>query len=79
MKNISIPKGMRGFILPLSFLGKLRLCTWQILFLLFFISLQAQAQQSDLLTLNMKNVTLKQRFRSGSGIPEWLLFISLQR
>ena len=60
MKNISIPKGMRGFILPLSFLGKLRLCTWQILFLLFFISLQAQAQQSDLLTLNMKNVTLKQ-------------------
>ena len=60
MKNISIPKGMRGFILPLSFLGKLRLCAWQILFLLFFISLQAQAQQSDLLTLNMKNVTLKQ-------------------
>ena len=60
MKNISIPKGMRGFILPLSFLGKLRLCIWQILFLLFFISLQAQAQQSDLLTLNMKNVTLKQ-------------------
>ena len=60
MKNISIPKGMRGFILPLSFLGKLRLCTWQILFLLFIISLQAQAQQSDLLTLNMKNVTLKQ-------------------
>ena len=60
MKNISIPKGMRGFILPLSFLGELRLCTWQILFLLFFISLQAQAQQSDLLTLNMKNVTLKQ-------------------
>ena len=60
MKNISIPKGMRGFILPLSFLGKLRLCTWHILFLLFFISLQAQAQQSDLLTLNMKNVTLKQ-------------------
>ena len=60
MKNISIPKGMRGFILPRSFLGKLRLCTWQILFLLFFISLQAQAQQSDLLTLNMKNVTLKQ-------------------
>ena len=60
MKNISILKGMRGFILPLSFLGKLRLCTWQILFLLFFISLQAQAQQSDLLTLNMKNVTLKQ-------------------
>ena len=60
MKNISIPKGMRGFILPLSFLGKLRLCTWQILFLLFFISLQAQAQQSDLLTLNMKNVMLKQ-------------------
>lgn len=53
MKNISIPKGMRGFILPLSFLGKLRLCTWQILFLLFFISLQAQAQQSDLLTLDM--------------------------
>lgn len=60
MKNISIPKGMRGFILPLSFWGKLRLCTWQILFLLFFIPLQAQAQQSDLLTLNMKNVTLKQ-------------------
>ena len=49
MKNISIPKGMRGFILPLSFLGKLRLCTWQIFISTVFISLQAQAQQSDLL------------------------------
>ena len=68
MKNISIPKGMRGFILPLSFLGKLRLCTWQILFLLFFISLQAQAQQSDLLTLNMKNVTLKHGTRQSRDV-----------
>ena len=60
MKNISIPKGVRGFILPSSFLGKLRLCTWQILFLLFFVPVQSWSQQSELLTLNMKSVTLKQ-------------------
>ena len=46
--------------MPSSFLGKLRLCTWQILFLLFFVPVQSWLQQSELLTLNMKSVTLKQ-------------------
>ncbi|MDB0717259.1 TonB-dependent receptor [Bacteroides xylanisolvens] len=60
MKNISIPKGMKGFILPSSFSGKRRFYIWQILFLLLLIPVQIKAQQSELLTLNVKNVTLKQ-------------------
>lgn len=60
MKNISIPKGMKGFILPSSFSGKRRFYIWQILFLLLLIPVQIKAQQSELLTINVKNVTLKQ-------------------
>lgn len=59
MKNISIPKGMRGFILPYPF-GEAKTLYLANIISTVFISLQAQAQQSDLLTLNMKNVTLKQ-------------------
>ena len=60
MKNISIPKGMKGFILPSSFLGKRRFYVWLILFLLLLIPVQIKAQQSELLTINVRNVTLKQ-------------------
>lgn len=60
MKNISIPKGMKGFILPSSFSGKRRFYVWQILFLLLLIPAQIKAQQSELLTINVRNVTLKQ-------------------
>ena len=60
MKNISIPKGMKGFILPSSFSGKMRFCVWQMLFLLLLIPVQIKAQQSELLTINVKNITLKQ-------------------
>lgn len=60
MKNISIPKGMKGFILPSSFSEKRRFYVWQILFLLLLIPVQIKAQQSELLTINVKNVTLKQ-------------------
>lgn len=60
MNKISIPKGSERLSLSPNFSGKLRFCAWQILFLLLFIPIQAQSQQSDLLTLSMKNVTLKQ-------------------
>lgn len=60
MKNISIPKGVRGFILPSPFWGKQRFCLWQILFLLLFIPAQVGAQQSELLTFTVENVSLKQ-------------------
>lgn len=61
MKKNSIPKGLKGIFLPCFKRGKRKNCVWQFLLLLLWIPCEAMSQQTEsLITINMKNATLKQ-------------------
>ena len=60
MKNNFIPETKGEIILSPNFPRKLRFCAWQLLLLLVFMPTFAWAQGQEFITLNAKNITIKQ-------------------